>query len=82
LFITFSFYNYDEVIINKNIPKNYKQLKLTLPLSKLSPRIYDNSRGLISSNNIVIGDDDNDNDNKVGFNADKQNIKNYFSSFR
>jgi hypothetical protein len=51
---------FNKVIINKNIPKNHKQIKFTLSSSKLSPKIYNNSSGLTANNSIVVENDDND----------------------
>jgi hypothetical protein len=54
--LIFPFINYDKVIINKNIPKNYQQIKLTLPSSRISLRIYNSSSDLTSNNSIEIED--------------------------
>jgi hypothetical protein len=83
------FINYDKLIINKNVPKNYKQIRLTLPSSRLFPRIYNSSSGLTSNKSIVIEDDDNDSiviedddDDEIDWDVNKQNIIKYFTPFR
>jgi hypothetical protein len=63
----------------KIFKKIIKKIKLILPSSRLSPKIYNNSSCLTSNNSIVIEDDDNDNVNKIDWDGNKQNIINFFT---